>query len=812
MSAPNPLTPDELRRCCDRASLPFETTDEIEPLEEAIGQSRAAEAVRFGIGIASQGYNLFAIGPAEMGKDTMVRAFIEERAAGARVPDDVVYVNDFSAPQRPRALLLPAGRGQALKREVLQLVEELRTALPAAFESEEFANRKQVIEAELKDRHEKLVVDLRKRAQERSVAVLRTPMGFAIAPVKGGEVLSPEEFERLPEDERKALAQRMEATQGELQELLEMSPKLEKEVRARVKALIRDVAVSAVGHLLEDVKKRYADLSAVASWLEALQQDVLENVEDFIKPQEAAADAALAELGVLGRRDRFRRYGVNVIVDHGATRGAPVVYEDHPTLQNLVGRIEHLSQFGALTTDFNLIKAGALHRANGGYLVIDARNLLLQAYAWEGLKRALRAREIRIESLGQLLSLASTVTLEPEPIRLDVKVVLLGERHLYYLIEQLDPELRALFKVVVDFEDDAARTPEADLLYARFVAQVTRREGLRPFDRSAVAAVIERGARLAGDAERLSAHMGELAALFREADYWAGTAGRATVSAEDVERAIAEDERRSGRVRDRVLDEIRKGTFLIDTRGAKVGQVNGLSVLSLGRSSFGRPSRITARARLGKGEVIDIEREVQLGGPIHSKGVMILAGFLAARYAPDHPLSLSATIVFEQSYGMVEGDSASSAELYAILSSLAELPLSQSLAVTGSVNQHGEVQAIGGVNEKIEGFFEVCRAAGLTGDQGVLIPASNVRHLMLSKEVVEAVRAGQFRVIPVKTIDEGIEILSGVPAGERDAAGAFPAGSVNGRVEARLIALAERRIALGRSETQAPAPGAGERS
>ena len=801
MSPSVPLPPEALRRRCDPASFSFETTDELEPLGEALGQTRAAEAVRFGLGIDAHGYNLFATGPAEMGKDTMVRAYLEERASKEPVPSDIVYVNDFGATQKPRVLLLSAGRGRKLKHDVAQLVEELRTALPAAFESDEFSNRKQVIEAELKEKNDKQMHELRKHADARSVGVLRTPQGFAIAPVKNGEVISPQEFEKLPEEERKTLGKAMEAIQAEVQELIELAPKIEREIRTKVKALVREVAVAAVGTLFHDTKERFADLPAVSKWISELEQDVLENVEDFLKAgDQGPAETALAELGVVGRRERFRRYGVNVIVDHETTRGAPVVYEDLPTFQNLVGRIEHISQFGALMTDFNLIRAGALHRACGGYLVLDARSLLMQPYAWEGLKRALRTREVRIESLGQLLSIAPTVTLEPEPISLNVKVVLLGERMLYYLLAEYDPDLQALFKVFVDFEDDTARSPESELLYARFIAQVTRREGLRPFSRGAVAAILERGARLAGDADRISTHLGELSSLFREANYWAGVAEHPAVMAEDVEKAIGADEKRAGRIRERTLEEIKKGTLLIDTDGQKVGQVNGLSVLSLGRTSFGRPTRITARTRLGKGEVIDIEREAELSGPIHSKGVMILSGLLAARYAPDEPLSLSATVVFEQTYGLVEGDSASSAELYCILSSLADLPLSQSLAVTGSVNQHGEVQAIGGVNEKIEGFFEVCRVAGLTGRQGVLIPASNVRHLMLSQEVVDAVREGKFRVIAVRTIDEGIEHLSGVPAGERNEKGVFPEGSVNARVEARLLALSQKRVSLGKSE------------
>ena len=456
-----------------------------------------------------------------------------------------------------------------------------------------------------------------------------------------------------------------------------------------------------------------------------------------------------------------------------------------------------MAQLGALVTDFNLIKAGALHRANGGYLILDARKVLLQPFAWEELKRALSSEEIRIEVLGQTLSLISTVSLEPESIPLDVKVVLLGERLLYYTLSQLDPDFAELFKVAADFEDQMDRTPENHLLYARMIATMVRQEGLRPFDREAVARVIEQSARLAGDAERLSTHVRSIADLLREADYWAGEAQHSVVTAADVQRAIDAQVYRSDRVRERIQEEIQRGTILIDTQGAAVGQVNGLSVLTLGQFAFGRPSRITALVRLGRGEVIDIEREVALGGPIHSKGVLILSSYLGARYARDQPLSLSASLVFEQSYSGVEGDSASSAELYALLSALADLPIKQSLAVTGSVNQHGQVQAIGGVNEKIEGFFDICRAQGMNGEQGVLIPASNVKHLMLRPDVVEAVAAGHFHVYPVETIDQGIELLTGVPAGEPDETGAFPAGSVNQRVEARLRELAERRLAFG---------------
>jgi lon-related putative ATP-dependent protease len=576
-------------------------------------------------------------------------------------------------------------------------------------------------------------------------------------------------------------------------------PQWDRERRAKVKELNQEVGMFAVGHLIEELRRTYLDLPTVLGYLTSVQQDVIDNLDEFLgitdTPPAAPAEASPPRPPVTA--SFFRRYRVNVVVDHSGAIGAPVIYEDNPAVQNLVGRIEHMAQMGTLVTDFNLIKAGALYRANGGYLILDARKVLLQPFAWEELKRALRSREIRIEVLGQTLNLISTVSLEPEPIPLDVKVILLGERMLYYALYEADPDFGELFKVAADFEDQMARTADNHLLYARMIGTIARQEGIRPLDRAAVARVIEQSARLAGDADKLSTHVHSVADLLCEADYWAGEAQHPVIDAPDVQHAIDAQIRRLDRVRERIQEEIQRGTILIDTQGTAVGQVNGLSVLSMGQFAFGRPSRITARVRLGRGEVVDIEREVALGGPIHSKGVLILSAYLGARYASDRPLSLSASLVFEQSYSGVEGDSASSAELYALLSALADLPVKQGLAVTGSVNQRGQVQAIGGVNEKIEGFFDICRAQGLTGEQGVLIPASNVKHLMLRHDVVAAVAAGQFQVYAVETIDQGIEFLTGVPAGERDDTGKFPAGSVNQRVEARLVALAEKRLAFG---------------
>ena len=487
----------------------------------------------------------------------------------------------------------------------------------------------------------------------------------------------------------------------------------------------------------------------------------------------------------------FRRYEVNVLVDHSQSEGAPVVYEDHPTYLNLIGRIEHLAQMGALFTDFSLIKPGALHRANGGYLIVDAREMLLQPYAWDGLKRALRSQEVRIESLGQALSLVSTVSLEPEPIPLNVKIVLIGERRLYYLLYRLDPDFPELFKIEADFNEAVDRCDANNLQYARLIATMIRQNELRPFDRGAVARVVERSARLAGDAQKLSVHLLGISDLLREADFWAAESGNDVVTTTDVQRAIDSQVHRADRVRERMHERIQRGIALIDVAGERPGQINALSVISLGNLVFGVPHRVTARARLGKGEFVDIEREVELGGPIHSKGVLILSSFLGARYAADRPLSLSASLVFEQSYGYIEGDSASMAELCALLSALAQVPIKQSWAITGSVNQYGQAQPIGGVNEKIEGFFDICAGFGLTGEQGVIIPASNVQHLMLRHDVVQAVEQGRFRVFTVQNVDEAIELLTGIPAGEPDEEGNYPEGSINQLVEARLSALAE---------------------
>jgi lon-related putative ATP-dependent protease len=790
------LSRAELYTPTDPSAFEFETTADLEELTEALGQPRAVEAVEFGVEIDQEGYNIFAMGPRGMGKRKLVRRYFEDQAAAEPVPPSWCYIHNFDDPHKPCAIHLPPGKGVTFREDMKDLVEDLQNALPAALESEEYQTRRQSIQQEFQEKQAEAFETLQRKAQEHDVALVRTPSGLAVVPVRDEEPLSPEELQELPEEEQEALKDQVEEIQAELQQILRQVPGWQSDLRERLQELDREVAQFAVGGLIDQLREKYEEYPKILDYLDDVQEDVVENAQDFL-PQQEQENPLQQMLQGGGRRRQpdssLRRYRVNVLVERDENEHAPVVYEDNPTYQNLIGRVEHRAQMGALLTDFNLIKPGALHRANGGYLILDARKVLTEPYAWDGLKRALQAGQLKIESIGQRLSLISTVSLEPEPIPLNVKVALLGERLLYYMLWQLDPEFSELFKVTADFEERMERDEENLHLYARLIGTIAAQEGLRPLDPTGVARVIEHSARVVGDSERLSTRLRTLADLLREASHWAGRADREAITAEDVQHAIDAQIYRVDRLRERVQEGILRETILIDTRGEEVGQVNGLSVISLGNFAFGRPTRITARTRLGKGEVIDIEREVELGGPIHSKGVLILSGFLGARYAEDYPLSLSASLVFEQSYGGIEGDSASSAELYALLSSLAQVPIQQSLAVTGSVNQRGDVQAIGGVNEKIEGFFDICEARGLTGEQGVLIPRANVKHLMLRRDVVEAVEAGQFHVYPVETINQGIEILTGMPAGERDEAGNYPEGTFNHRVEERLRELAEER-------------------
>ncbi|MEA5096994.1 MAG: ATP-binding protein [Burkholderiaceae bacterium] len=787
MSTITALLPEQLYRRCDPAILPFNSTAQIDIKPDWLGQERVFEAVKFAVGMRHAGFNLFVMGEPGAGRRGLISRFLTERAHGGNAPDDWCYVNNFDTPSKPVALRLPHGQGSQLRDDLQHLVKELQTAIPAMFEGEEYLSRVDQIDTEFNERQKNAFIDLANDSETQSIALLRTPEGFSFAPEKNGEVMSSDDYEKLSDSEKEDFKNKIAGLQQKLEKLLQQVLEWRKEHRNRLHQLNQEVTIFAVGSLVEDIVARYADQPDVVAYLEAVKKDVIENAHIFRKPATNFVQQS-EELPPL------RRYQVNLLVDGTAIDGAPIVAEDNPTFQNLLGRVEHVARFGALITDFVLIRPGALHRANGGYLLLDIHKLLEMPFAWEGLKRALTQQEIRIESIMQMVGMVSTVSLEPQPIPLDVKIVLIGERIYYYLLQAYDPEFAKLFKVAADFEDDIVRTDESQLGYVNLVATLVQQHRLLPFERDAVARIVEFSARDADDAGRLSLHLQRLSDLLREAEYWATSRAAVTVSASDIQQAIDAKFRRSDRIKRRLEDEIIEGTIMIDTDGAKVGQINALSVLETGDYTFGQPTRVTATTRLGDGEVIDIQREVALGGALHSKGVLILSSFLASRYSARQPLSLNASLVFEQTYGHVEGDSASLAELCALLSSLAEIPIRQSLAITGSVNQYGEAQAIGGVNEKIEGFFDLCKARGLNGKQGVLIPAANVRHLMLRADVVEAARQGLFQVYPIEHVDQAVELLTGVPAGQPDAVGNFAPETINQRVRTKLAELLHIRM------------------
>jgi lon-related putative ATP-dependent protease len=788
------LAPEQLYRYADLSSLSFQSTADLEPAEELVGQQRALDALAFGTRVSTPGFNLFVIGPSGMRAQRAIEQVLQEAAGERRRPSDWVYVNNFNDARKPVAIELPAGRAGEFRDAMHALIDDLKTAVPAVFESEDYQTRRGAIDQAFQSKQGEAFAALNEKAAAKDIIILRTPMGFALAPARDGKPLPPEEFRTWPDAKRKEIQATIEELEKDLEHIVRHLPQWETGRRDEIRKLNRETAKFAIGQFVDTAKARFADIPKLLAHLEGIRADLIENVAMFVVKSEAGEGPELQDL----LDAPFDRYTVNVVVGQaGGVPVVPIVEELHPTLSNLLGSIEYVSHHGVLVTNFRFIKAGAIHRANGGFLLLDARSLLTEPFSWTALKRALRQREIRIEDLGRFIGLTSTVSLEPDPIPLDVKVVLFGDRLLYYLLAAFDPDVAEHFKVLADLEDDIDRTPATEGAHARLIAALARRHGLKPVDRAGTALIVEHAARLADHANKLTLVVDQLGDVLAEADFWAGKAGRSVISRADVEAAIEQRIRRSSRLRDRAQESILEQVALIDTSDTRIGQVNGLSVAELAGFRFGRPTRITCRVRPGSGKVVDIEREVELGGPIHSKGVLILSGFLAGRYALDTPMSLFASLVFEQSYGGVEGDSASSAELYALLSALAEFPIRQDLAVTGSVNQQGQVQAIGGVNEKIEGFFDICQKRGLTGTQGVLIPNTNVQHLMLRSDVIQACSTGKFFIYPVATIDEGVQLLTGRPAGERSGEGAYPSQSINRLVEDRLHAFARIRQSFG---------------
>ena len=800
------LKSDELYKKCDPHKFEFATTAELEERLSALGQDRAISAVELGINIKSKGYNLFCLGPEGTGKTSLVKRILVKEAKNRPTPNDWVYVYNFDEPHKPIAISFEAGQAPEFAKDIDKLIEEFSSSIPAVLDSDEYKAALSIIREKYKQKKEEYVRLLQKKAKGKSVSLLHMPVGLVVAPVKNGEVLSPEAFDELPEDEKKSLIEDLNSMQEEIENTAQDLPEWEDKQRKESSVLREKFIKVAVKNPIDNLRHKYKGHKQVNDFLKAVQKNIIENIEDFLpnggnesNGQGEGEDALTALLSRMNKQeeDKFAKFKVNVVVKNEPDSGAPIVHLDHPTQGNLVGKVERLQQYGALLTDFTLIKAGALHHANGGFLLIDARKLLLQPYAWDSLKRALASKTIKIETPSDETSF-TTISLDPMPIPLDVKVLLTGDEELYEVLSERDPDFSDYFKVEADFGVLMDRTEENELEYAKLIGSLSKKKHLRSLNRQAVAKVIEYSSRLAEDSEKLTAHIASIGDLLREADYWARKSKANQIGKNHIEQAINAQIYRSDRIKQAMLEQIDKGTILIDVEGERVGQINGLVVYNFSRTSFGKPSRITTQVRIGKGEFINIEREVDMSGPIHSKGVLILQSLIANRFAKEYPLSLSASIVFEQSYGGVDGDSASSTEYYCLLSAIANLPIKQNIAVTGSINQFGEIQPIGGANEKIEGFFDVCNHRGLTGTQGVIIPRTNVKDLMLREDVLTAVDEGRFHIWAVDTVDDGIEILTGIPAGKPDKKGEFPKGTVNYLVKKSLEHYYDRYVHFAR--------------
>ncbi|MBQ2886204.1 MAG: AAA family ATPase [Alphaproteobacteria bacterium] len=788
------LTSEQLYRKCDAEKFTFTTTADLEERVSVLGQDRAISAVELGINIKSRGYNLFCLGPEGTGKTSLVKRILDKEGKLRTTPDDWVYVYNFDEPHKPIAINFPAGQASAFAKEMEDFSEFVETELPEVVKDELYEEQLSSIREKYQEKRNDYIKVLQKKAKGKKVTLLHMPMGVVVAPMKNGEIISPDVFDTLSEEEKNEIMADLNAMQEEIALHQDDTPQWEEKQTEEIKKLQEKVVKEAVKKPISDIKQKYKGNKKVTDYLKTVQNYILENITTYVPNYDQDSKAQTEEepmLGLLGQlktqqdEDKIAKFKVNVVVKNVPDSGAPIVLLDHPTQGNLVGKVERIQQFGALVTDFSLIKGGALHRANGGFLLIDARKLLLQPYSWESLKRALASKEIKIEAPSEDTSFA-TISLDPQPIPLDVKIVMTGDSELYELLIERDPDFKDYFKVEADFGMVIDRTDENEIEYAKLIGSLSKKKHLRSLNKQAVAKIIEHSSRLADDTEKLTAHVSSIGDLLREADYWARKSKANQIGKNHIEQAIKSQIYRADRVNQAMLEQIDKGTILLDVTGERVGQINGLVVYNFTRSCFGKPARITTQVRLGHGEFINIEREVAMSGPIHSKGVLILQSLISNRFAKHSPLSLSASIVFEQSYGGVDGDSASSTEYYCMLSAIAELPIKQSLAVTGSINQFGEIQPIGGVNEKIEGFFDVCKYNGLTGTQGVIIPRTNVVNLMLREDVVEAVENGKFHIYAIDTVDDGVELLMGMPAGKRDKRGNFPRNSVNYRVQQSL--------------------------
>ena len=789
------LTSNQLYRKCDTSKFDFNTTADLEERLSALGQDRAISAVELGIHIKSRGYNLFCLGPEGTGKMSLVKRILEKEAKNRKTPDDWAYVYNFEEPYKPKAISFPAGVACGFAKDVDELIEKFATTLPSLIESDEYKAALGIIRQKYKSKKEEYINILQKKAKGKNVTILHMQMGLVVAPMKDGEVLGPDAFDELPDDEKKVILNDLNAMQEEIENATQDLPHWEEKQKKEIDILREKFVKMAVKEPIDSLREKYRKLPQATRFLKSINNYILDNIDEFLpddkeKPtvtsggEEDPLQVLLSKMKQ-PEDDKFDKFKVNVIVKNTPESGAPIITLDHPTQGNLVGKVERIQQYGALLTDFTLIKAGALHLANGGFILLDARKVLEQPFAWDSLKRAIASRRIKIEAPSEETSF-TTISLDPEPIPLDVKVVLTGDFEIYDLLCERDPDFRDFFKIAADFGVIMDRTEENEIEYAKLIGSLSNKKGLRSLNKQAVARVIEYASRLADDAGKLTAHISSIGDLLREADYWARKSNSKQIGKNHIEQAIEAQIYRFDRVKKAMLEEIDKGTILMDVKNERVGQINGLVVYDFSSYSFGKPARITTQVRMGKGDFVDIEREIALSGPIHTKGVLILKSLISNRFAKHSPLSLSASIVFEQSYGGVDGDSASSTEYYCLISAITGVPIKQSFAVTGSINQFGEIQPIGGVNEKIEGFFDVCAHGGLTGKQGVIIPRTNIDNLMLRSDIVQAVEEGKFFVYAIDTVDDGIELLTGKKAGTPNAKGEYPKGSVNRLVQESL--------------------------
>jgi lon-related putative ATP-dependent protease len=786
----NQLPVEKLRNICDVNFLHCESTKDLVPLSEIIGQERAVRALKFGLGIKNHGFNVYVAGNPGTGRKTAVKNFVEAQAKAQPVPPDWCYVNNFGNQYEPKAIMLPPGKGKEFREDMKNFIENVKTALPKAFESDDYVARREATIKGLEDQRKQLIDELSVKAQGEGFVIQTTPIGILLVPVLDGKPLSEEEMLALPQKTKDRIAEKREALETEFRNTMRQLIDMERKIHEALKKLNKEVALYALGNQVESLMEKYKANPEVTAYLKETENDILENLQQFIRRGEPEQQLPFPMPWL--KEEPFKKYEVNLVIDNSAATGAPVVVETNPTYHNLLGRTEKEAVFGALTTDFTMIRPGAIHRANGGYLIVPVEDLLRNPLSYDGLKRDIRDAKMSIEEPEERYGFLSVKTLKPQPIPLTAKVILIGTSYLYQMMFSLDPDFQELFKIKAEFDTTMPRTDEKVRQYGAFVCGLCDKEGMKHLDGSGLAKLIEFSSRMVEDQFKMSTQFTAVADVVRESNYYAAQDNSQFITGAHVKKAIEEKIYRSKLIQEKIQEMITRGFFLIDTADRKVGQVNGLSVMGLGDFAFGMPSRVTVSIGLGREGIMDIEREAKMGGPIHTKGVLILSGYLNDKYAKEKPLSFSARLVFEQNYEGVEGDSASSTELYAILSSLSGLPIKQNLAVTGSVNQKGEVQAIGGINEKIEGFFEVCKAKGLTGEQGVMMPDSNVQNLMLKEEVVDAVKEGKFNIYSVKTIDEGIEVLTGTKAGERRPDGTYEDGTVNYLVNKQLREMADK--------------------